>query len=91
MPPMHNNDVSPLLMITLMLWHNYFMQLPLPSHSPLARVTSDADRQVLIIVQVFSVVSLVLSKLLPPQSPKMALEMTTLMYWTRWNVKRERI
>ena len=78
-------------MITLMLWHNYFMQLPLPSHYPLARVTSDADRQVLIIVQVFSVVSLVLSKLLPPQSPKMALEMTTLMYWTRWNVKRERI
>ena len=92
MPPMHNNDVSPLLMITLMLWHNYFMQLPLPSHSPLALiVTSDADRQALIIVQVFSVVSLVLSKLLPPQSPKMALEMTTLMYWTRWNVKRERI
>eukprot|EP00956_Cyclotella_meneghiniana_P008611 scaffold11742_cov32-Cyclotella_meneghiniana.AAC.1 len=50
------------------------------------------DRQVLIVVQVSSGVSLVLSKLLlPPQSPKMALEMTTLMYWTRWNVKRERI
>eukprot|EP00956_Cyclotella_meneghiniana_P017726 scaffold29126_cov67-Cyclotella_meneghiniana.AAC.6 len=68
------------------------MRLPLPSHSALALVTSDADRQFLIVVQVSSDVSLVLSKLLlPPQSPKMALEMTTLMYWTRWNVKRERI
>eukprot|EP00956_Cyclotella_meneghiniana_P015680 scaffold24242_cov23-Cyclotella_meneghiniana.AAC.1 len=84
---MHNNDVSSLLMITHMLWHHHFMQLPLPSHSPLGLVTSNADRQVLIIVQVSSVISLVLSKLLlPPQSPKMALEMTRLMYWTRWNV-----
>ena len=89
---MHNNGVSSILMITHMMWHHHFMRLPLPFHSALALVTSDADRQFLIVVQVSSNVSLVLSKLLlPPQSPKMALEMTTLMYWTRSNVKRERI
>ena len=43
LPPMHNNHVSSLLMITHMLWHHHFMQLPLPSHSPLALiVTSDS-------------------------------------------------
>eukprot|EP00956_Cyclotella_meneghiniana_P032096 scaffold86591_cov83-Cyclotella_meneghiniana.AAC.4 len=90
--PMYTNDVSSLLMITHMLWHHYFMQLPLPSHSPLALMTSDANPKVLIVVQVSIDVSLVLSKLrLPLQSPKMTLEMTTPMYWTRWNMKDEKI
>ena len=89
---MYTNDVSSLLMITHMLWHHYFMQLPLSSHSPLALMTSDANPKVLIVVQVSSDVSLVLSKLrLPLQSTKMTLEMTTPMYWTRWNMKDEKI
>eukprot|EP00956_Cyclotella_meneghiniana_P008220 scaffold10946_cov104-Cyclotella_meneghiniana.AAC.2 len=73
---MHNNDVI------INMWQHHFMRLPHPSHSALALVTSDADRQFLIVVlvQVSIDVSLVLSKLLLlPQSPKMALEMTTLM------------